>query len=24
LDIAFNNAGIEQPVKPAAEIGDDE
>jgi len=24
LDIAFNNAGIEQPVKPAAEITDDE
>jgi NAD(P)-dependent dehydrogenase (short-subunit alcohol dehydrogenase family) len=24
LDIAFNNAGIEQPVKPLAEIGDDE
>jgi NAD(P)-dependent dehydrogenase (short-subunit alcohol dehydrogenase family) len=24
LDIAFNNAGIEQPVKPAHEIGDDE
>jgi NAD(P)-dependent dehydrogenase (short-subunit alcohol dehydrogenase family) len=24
LDIAFNNAGIEQPVKPAAEIGEDE
>jgi NAD(P)-dependent dehydrogenase (short-subunit alcohol dehydrogenase family) len=24
LDIAFNNAGIEQPVKPAAEISDDE
>lgn len=23
LDIAFNNAGIEQPIKPAAEIGDD-
>ncbi len=24
LDVAFNNAGIEQPVKPAHEIGDDE
>ena len=24
LDIAFNNAGIEQPVKPAHEISDDE
>ena len=24
LDLAFNNAGIEQPVKPAAEIGVDE
>lgn len=24
LDIAFNNAGIEQPVKPAAEIDEDE
>ncbi len=24
LDIAFNNAGIEQPVKPLHEIGDDE
>jgi NAD(P)-dependent dehydrogenase (short-subunit alcohol dehydrogenase family) len=24
LDIAFNNAGIEQPIKPAAEITDDE
>jgi NAD(P)-dependent dehydrogenase (short-subunit alcohol dehydrogenase family) len=24
LDIAFNNAGIEQPTKPAAEISDDE
>jgi NAD(P)-dependent dehydrogenase (short-subunit alcohol dehydrogenase family) len=24
LDIAFNNAGIEQPVKPAAEINDHE
>jgi NAD(P)-dependent dehydrogenase (short-subunit alcohol dehydrogenase family) len=24
LDIAFNNAGIEQPVKPAAEISDEE
>jgi NAD(P)-dependent dehydrogenase (short-subunit alcohol dehydrogenase family) len=24
LDIAFNNAGVEQPVKPAAEIGEDE
>jgi len=24
LDLAFNNAGIEQPVKPAHEIGDDE
>jgi NAD(P)-dependent dehydrogenase (short-subunit alcohol dehydrogenase family) len=24
LDIAFNNAGIEQPVKPAADISDDE
>jgi NAD(P)-dependent dehydrogenase (short-subunit alcohol dehydrogenase family) len=24
LDIAFNNAGVEQPIKPAAEIGDDE
>jgi NAD(P)-dependent dehydrogenase (short-subunit alcohol dehydrogenase family) len=24
LDIAFNNAGIEQPVKPAHEIGDEE
>jgi NAD(P)-dependent dehydrogenase (short-subunit alcohol dehydrogenase family) len=24
LDIAFNNAGIEQPVKPAHEIGEDE
>jgi NAD(P)-dependent dehydrogenase (short-subunit alcohol dehydrogenase family) len=24
LDIAFNNAGIEQPIKPAHEIGDDE
>jgi NAD(P)-dependent dehydrogenase (short-subunit alcohol dehydrogenase family) len=24
LDIAFNNAGIEQPVKPAHEIADDE
>jgi NAD(P)-dependent dehydrogenase (short-subunit alcohol dehydrogenase family) len=24
LDIAFNNAGIEQPVKPAAEITDEE
>jgi NAD(P)-dependent dehydrogenase (short-subunit alcohol dehydrogenase family) len=24
LDIAFNNAGIEQTVKPAAEIGEDE
>ena len=24
LDIAFNNAGIEQPVKPAAQIDDDE
>ena len=24
LDIAFNNAGIEQPVRPAAEISDDE
>src|SRR5919106_5640553 len=24
LDIAFNNAGIEQPIKPAAAIGDDE
>jgi NAD(P)-dependent dehydrogenase (short-subunit alcohol dehydrogenase family) len=24
LDIAFNSAGIEQPIKPAAEIGDDE
>jgi FAD binding domain len=23
LDIAFNNAGIEQPIKPAAEISDD-
>jgi NAD(P)-dependent dehydrogenase (short-subunit alcohol dehydrogenase family) len=23
LDIAFNNAGIEQPIKPAAEIGDE-
>jgi NAD(P)-dependent dehydrogenase (short-subunit alcohol dehydrogenase family) len=24
LDVAFNNAGIEQPIKPAAEITDDE
>ena len=24
LDVAFNNAGIEQPVKPAAEITDEE
>jgi NAD(P)-dependent dehydrogenase (short-subunit alcohol dehydrogenase family) len=24
LDLAFNNAGIEQPVKPTHEIGDDE
>jgi NAD(P)-dependent dehydrogenase (short-subunit alcohol dehydrogenase family) len=24
LDLAFNNAGIEQPAKPAHEIGDDE
>ena len=24
LDISFNNAGIEQPVKPAHEITDDE
>lgn len=24
LDFAFNNAGIEQPVKPLAEIGEDE
>lgn len=24
LDIAFNNAGIEQPIKPAAEISDEE
>src|SRR3954464_13776081 len=24
LDVAFNNAGIEQPVKPAHEINDDE
>jgi NAD(P)-dependent dehydrogenase (short-subunit alcohol dehydrogenase family) len=24
LDIAFNNAGIEQPIKPAAEISTDE
>ena len=24
LDIAFNNAGIEQPIKPASEISDDE
>src|ERR671916_2560223 len=24
LDIAFNNAGIEQPIKPAADISDDE
>ena len=24
LDLAFNNAGIEQPIKPAAEISDDE
>jgi NAD(P)-dependent dehydrogenase (short-subunit alcohol dehydrogenase family) len=24
LDIAFNNAGIDQPIKPAAEISDDE
>ena len=24
LDIAFNNAGIEQAIKPAAEIGEDE
>lgn len=24
LDIAFNNAGIEQPIKPVAEISDDE
>jgi NAD(P)-dependent dehydrogenase (short-subunit alcohol dehydrogenase family) len=24
LDVAFNNAGIEQPIKPAAEIADDE
>jgi NAD(P)-dependent dehydrogenase (short-subunit alcohol dehydrogenase family) len=24
VDLAFNNAGVEQPVKPAAEIGDDE
>ena len=24
LDVAFNHAGIEQPVKPAHEIGDDE
>ncbi len=24
LDVAFNNAGIEQPVKPVHEIGDDE
>jgi NAD(P)-dependent dehydrogenase (short-subunit alcohol dehydrogenase family) len=24
LDIAFNNAGIEQPIKPAHEIADDE
>lgn len=24
LDIAFNNAGIEQPIKPATEISDDE
>ena len=24
LDIAFNNAGIEQPIKPAADIRDDE
>jgi NAD(P)-dependent dehydrogenase (short-subunit alcohol dehydrogenase family) len=24
LDVAFNNAGIEQPVKPAHEIADDE
>jgi NAD(P)-dependent dehydrogenase (short-subunit alcohol dehydrogenase family) len=24
LDIAFNNAGVEQPVKPVHEIGDDE
>jgi NAD(P)-dependent dehydrogenase (short-subunit alcohol dehydrogenase family) len=24
LDVAFNNAGVEQPVKPAAEIRDDE
>lgn len=24
LDVAFNNAGVEQPVKPATEIADDE
>jgi NAD(P)-dependent dehydrogenase (short-subunit alcohol dehydrogenase family) len=24
LDVAFNNAGIEQPIKPVVEIGDDE
>ena len=24
LDVAFNNAGIEQPIKPATEISDDE
>ena len=24
LDIAFNNAGIEQPIKPAHEMTDDE
>jgi NAD(P)-dependent dehydrogenase (short-subunit alcohol dehydrogenase family) len=24
LDVAFNNAGIEQPIKPLNEIGDDE
>jgi NAD(P)-dependent dehydrogenase (short-subunit alcohol dehydrogenase family) len=24
LDIAFNNAGIEQPIKPTHEISDDE
>ena len=24
LDIAFNNAGVEQPVKPVTQIGDDE
>ena len=24
MDVAFNNAGIEQPVKPAAEVTDAE